>query len=914
MWVARITIRWLAARLALAWIAALALAFPAQAETWPTTEFVFENTDPDAIIPASLNPFSGFDEDEKPIIADYEAYLTRVAQYYESLGFRSPPLPLTEGRNGGRAYRVYAFDFKQKETTARAGFGGVGKVDLRFDISRAIVGGRPVPRSYEDLAHELFHNVQRGYQTSDEAEHGLWIMEGQAQAMGMEAAKRLRGIDAWADFESYRLGGRSYQISLATEVHDLTYRTASFWRYLAEHTAAARRNRRAGVDPADSDYSYLAKLYATPFRGPASQTRDLEWLDAGLRTATGLDLDRLYADFVATFAGYVPARLIKPPASTDRAVETWLNYVYGTCPTIALSPKAPSTSLPVTIDAVAAGCFKVDIAGIGPTSLTIQTRADTVQKLWALRIGTSGGDQVKSPRYLASPAGGGYIGQWRFDIQAGVPQVFVISNVAEKAERSALSSLSLDFTGGHWGSSLTVPQPESARRSEGIADGRRDRPAQPPAAAVAPGARPVMTNQTALGARAVFERDRPSCGESFAVAGCGPRTTIRLSLVPGAIGDLTQGNGTGGITGQFIGEMSAGARAGIESELMESWRAIERTEGSSVHIVVPAIEYGFTGTLDNASITVSGGEDHGTYQALGPEDSSPGGDRVFLQSGRVTIEEFTPFVMRGHFDAQLTDMSQVKFSPDDVDQPLPIHRTINGSFVIASPWEGDPQVQVYQAASDASDAALQDLMEAFPVLGTMDLSDVAPPAAAPAGMSFPTSAVGAFPACDCSCEAVESQTTGPCISVCLVVVQQAEERAARQAALTAGRREQSSLANAVGLIAARGALSEADVSTEDLLIAALRMRPDRIILGELRGHEAFTFLRAVNTGHPGSMTTIHADTPQRAIEQLSLLVLQTGSRLSRDDVRKYVRQSIDLFVQLERRDGRRRVSQVLARV
>ncbi len=117
--------------------------------------------------------------------------------------------------------------------------------------------------------------------------------------------------------------------------------------------------------------------------------------------------------------------------------------------------------------------------------------------------------------------------------------------------------------------------------------------------------------------------------------------------------------------------------------------------------------------------------------------------------------------------------------------------------------------------------------------------------------------------------------------------------------------------NAVGLIAARGRLAEADISAEDLLIAALRMRPDRIILGELRGSEAFTFLRAVNTGHPGSMTSIHADTPQRAIEQLALLVLQTGSRLSREDVRHYVRESIDVFVQLERREGRRRVSQVM---
>jgi type IV secretion system protein VirB11 len=120
-------------------------------------------------------------------------------------------------------------------------------------------------------------------------------------------------------------------------------------------------------------------------------------------------------------------------------------------------------------------------------------------------------------------------------------------------------------------------------------------------------------------------------------------------------------------------------------------------------------------------------------------------------------------------------------------------------------------------------------------------------------------------------------------------------------------------ANSIGLIAPRSALGEAEVRAEDLLMAALRMRPDRIILGELRGPEAFTFLRAVNSGHPGSMTTIHADSSARAIEQLVLLVLQAGSRLAREDVRHYVRASIDVFVQLERIGGRRKVTQVLVR-
>ncbi|MDO9369839.1 MAG: P-type DNA transfer ATPase VirB11 [Sphingopyxis sp.] len=120
-------------------------------------------------------------------------------------------------------------------------------------------------------------------------------------------------------------------------------------------------------------------------------------------------------------------------------------------------------------------------------------------------------------------------------------------------------------------------------------------------------------------------------------------------------------------------------------------------------------------------------------------------------------------------------------------------------------------------------------------------------------------------------------------------------------------------ANSIGLLAARSVLGEARATADDLLAASLRMRPDRIILGELRGPEAFTFLRAVNTGHPGSMTTVHADSPQRAIEQIALLVLQTGTSLSRSDVDHYVRSTIDVYVQLARIGGRRHVSEVVLR-
>ncbi len=116
--------------------------------------------------------------------------------------------------------------------------------------------------------------------------------------------------------------------------------------------------------------------------------------------------------------------------------------------------------------------------------------------------------------------------------------------------------------------------------------------------------------------------------------------------------------------------------------------------------------------------------------------------------------------------------------------------------------------------------------------------------------------------------------------------------------------------NSVGLVSARNELREAAVTTDDLLNAALRMRPDRIIVGELRGKEAYTFLRTVNTGHPGSMSTIHADSPEGAIKQLALLILQTGAQLGWNDVINYVQSTIDVIVQLERKAGRRAIAAI----
>ena len=117
-------------------------------------------------------------------------------------------------------------------------------------------------------------------------------------------------------------------------------------------------------------------------------------------------------------------------------------------------------------------------------------------------------------------------------------------------------------------------------------------------------------------------------------------------------------------------------------------------------------------------------------------------------------------------------------------------------------------------------------------------------------------------------------------------------------------------ANALGLVAVAGELGEARVGMDELLRSSLRLRPDRLMVGEIRGAEAFTFLRALNTGHPGSLTTVHADSPEGAIEQIAFMTLLAGSTLTRTDIIDYARSVIDVVIQLSRVDGRRAVTDV----
>jgi pilus assembly protein CpaF len=98
-----------------------------------------------------------------------------------------------------------------------------------------------------------------------------------------------------------------------------------------------------------------------------------------------------------------------------------------------------------------------------------------------------------------------------------------------------------------------------------------------------------------------------------------------------------------------------------------------------------------------------------------------------------------------------------------------------------------------------------------------------------------------------------------------------------------------------------------EITIRDLVINSLRMRPDRIIVGECRGSEAFDMLQAMNTGHEGSMTTIHANSPREAMARLENMILMAGMELPHRAIREQIASALNIVVQLERmRDGTRK--------
>lgn len=104
---------------------------------------------------------------------------------------------------------------------------------------------------------------------------------------------------------------------------------------------------------------------------------------------------------------------------------------------------------------------------------------------------------------------------------------------------------------------------------------------------------------------------------------------------------------------------------------------------------------------------------------------------------------------------------------------------------------------------------------------------------------------------------------------------------------------------------------EGEITVRDLVRNSLRMRPDRIIVGEVRGKEAFDMLQAMNTGHEGSITTLHSNSPEDAINRLETMMLMNDMELPVSAIRNYIEKAINIVIQIDRlSDGKRKVSSI----
>ena len=104
---------------------------------------------------------------------------------------------------------------------------------------------------------------------------------------------------------------------------------------------------------------------------------------------------------------------------------------------------------------------------------------------------------------------------------------------------------------------------------------------------------------------------------------------------------------------------------------------------------------------------------------------------------------------------------------------------------------------------------------------------------------------------------------------------------------------------------------EGEITVRDLVRNSLRMRPDRIIVGEVRGKEAFDMMQAMNTGHEGSITTLHSNSPDDAINRLETMMLMNDMNLPVNAIRNYVEKAIDIVVQIDRlSDGKRKITSI----
>lgn len=252
----------------------------------------------------------------------------------------------------------------------------------------------------------------------------------------------------------------------------------------------------------------------------------------------------------------------------------------------------------------------------------------------------------------------------------------------------------------------------------------------------------------------------------FEFMACGPATTISLALMPGMAGSLDQTTTVGGQSAQIIDQLLALGQS-MDAGTLEDWaREADARDGTSINLVIPLIDYGFTGSFGNAYITMNRANrdtHYSVYESVGPRDAKPGPEKAFPLSGTVTIEEYTPWVLRGSFSAPMVDKAQSDMTADD--PVLQVVHQLTGTFNVTGPWRGDRRAAVAQP-DDPGRMVRQDLGSVFGTSlgGEAPGSGTATGGRGP-GTPGPSAGSGGGSLCDCSCN-VAASAPSDCQAAC----------------------------------------------------------------------------------------------------------------------------------------------------
>lgn len=678
--------------------------------------------------------FPGFDRGE------VERAFNAAAAWYSKEGFPEPLLePIVQTENGP-AYRVYVCteawwaslqvsQFIQELQSLFTGpqahvshwsscgrdLGGDASVWAAYNGRCAIEkGARPLffinaegpafkngkltAQGYQTVAHELFHAIQANTVMGNSpkpCDLGKWIGEGQADAVATDVLDKVwpgipqPGNDGWI---SKKHGIRPYHETLARDPSG--YPVSSFWRFLAD---------------LNGSYDYLITgrdgspgVFDFEVHEAGKWQSEASWLDGGLYAKFNMRLNQLLGLFMNDYSMRI-APLSWTSGDAEKDLPRWVKGVLGDCENITLSDRKPSQIFSRNMAPVAGDCAWLTVGVAQATAqVSLQAETDDLAVFKDIWIGLAGGNTVLSEGVAAgkSPSDPSKsIGIWHnFTVPSGFPVLLTFTNAADDPEKSKRRVVIFDI-------SLSSSD-NNLRGNAPAGPGKAAPPAQKPSYNKHT---QTLPKKTAATSRMITEQKRldkealspyaagstsvalrptePSCYEPFKYTACGPYTSIGMELMPGTYLNLGQSAGTGGMASQVFSSMMGQALSNpfdaqeVMTELSEKLKSID---ASSVYIMVPFIDYGFTGSIDNARISTTVDGMH--MQSIGPLDGSQQSPLI----GSVTIEEYTPMRVRGSFSAPLA-----WFEPAPAPDQPPIYRrgpTLTGTFYHVAPWLEDSRV------------------------------------------------------------------------------------------------------------------------------------------------------------------------------------------------------------------------------